>query len=104
MFTPEYPVLSFSFHIVRRAGKIHQADYRNTRRFLLQQAVSGPRDYGRGTITRNDIDKLITNYEKTNSWILFDEELDENSIPLDKWKVKSTEDTTQNPGRLHKNR
>ena len=61
------------------------------------------RDYGHGTITKEDINKLIENTKKTNSWILFDNELEEISVPLFKWKNKFILDTTQNPGRLHKN-
>jgi hypothetical protein len=70
---------------------------------LWDAVVSGPRDYGHSTITREDINKLVQTSDKVNSWILFDDELEEIPVPLDKWKVKFTEDTTQDPDRLHKN-
>jgi hypothetical protein len=70
---------------------------------LWDAVVSGPRDYGHGTITKDDINRLIHTSEEVNSWILFDDELEETAIPLDKWKVKFIVDTTQNPDRLHKN-
>lgn len=70
---------------------------------LWDAVVSGPRDYGHGTITRDDINKLVQTSDKVNSWILFDNELEEISVPLDKWKVKFAVDTRQNPDRLHKN-
>jgi hypothetical protein len=72
--------------------------------YVLWDAVmTGPRNFGHGTITREDISKLIQLSDKINSWICFDDELEEVSIPFDKWKVKFTIDTIQRPDRLHNN-
>jgi len=68
---------------------------------LWNAVVSGPRDYGHGAITKDDIDKLTQASHKISSWILFDEELEEIIIPLDKWRVKFSEDIRKKPDRLH---
>ncbi|PZR38946.1 MAG: hypothetical protein DI538_08220 [Azospira oryzae] len=69
---------------------------------LWDAVVCGPRNYGQGEITGDDLNRLIQVSDKTNSWILFDHELEEVSIPLDEWKIKFAEETTQNPDRLYR--
>jgi len=84
--------------------KCYSAGWMKDLEYVLWDAVvSGPRDYGHGTITKDDINKLIQTSDKVKSWILFDDELEEISVPLDKWKVKFKIDITQNSDRLHKN-
>ena len=70
---------------------------------LWDAVVTGPRNFGDGKITRTDISKLIQFSIKLNSWICFDDELEEIAIPLEVWKVKFSVDTTQRPDRLHNN-
>ena len=84
--------------------KCYSAGWMMDLEYVLWDAVmTGPRNYGHGTITKDDISKLIQVSGKINSWICFDDEQDEISIPMDKWKEKFIKDTTLNPDRLHKN-
>ena len=69
---------------------------------LWDAVISGSRDYGHGTISRDDIEKLIQTSNKVNAWIMFDDKLEEISVPLDIWKVKFIVNTTNVPARLHR--
>lgn len=84
--------------------RCYSAEWMQDLEYVLWDAVvSGPRDYGHGTITIEDINKLIQISDKIKSWILFDDELEEISVLLDKWKIKFAVDISQNPDRLHRN-
>ncbi|HEY5916319.1 MAG TPA: hypothetical protein VIU13_02925 [Chryseolinea sp.] len=81
--------------------KCYSAGWMGDSEYVLWDAViSGPRSFGCGKITQEDIDKLIGISNKTKTWIVFDDELEETAIPVDKWRKQFTEDTLKNPGKL----
>lgn len=84
------------------SGRCYSAGWMAGLEYVLWDAVrSGPRAYGQSSITQEDIDQLVQSSDKTKSWIVFDDKLEETSIPLDKWKLKFAEDTEKNPALLH---
>jgi|SRR5687768_4808343 hypothetical protein len=67
---------------------------------LWEAIVSGPRNFGRGIITQSDIDQLTKLSNKVNSWIVFDNDMGEIAMPLDKWKTKFLTDVKRKPNIL----
>lgn len=55
---------------------------------LWEALVNGERKYGQDTITQQDINSLKELSEMTNSWIVFDDILDEMPLDLSAWKEK----------------
>ena len=57
--------------------------------YVLWSAVlSGPTKYGHDVISQHDINQLMQLSEKANAWIVFHEDHEETSFPLEKWKEK----------------
>jgi hypothetical protein len=67
---------------------------------LWNAVITGPCEYGHGTITSRDIDELVRASEKLKSWIVFDDELEEIAVPLDKWRIKFADDIKEHPDKL----
>lgn len=54
--------------------------------FVLWQAlVEGPRTWGHGTITEEDIATLNDLAQRTGGWIAWDESTEETFLPMPKW-------------------
>lgn len=67
---------------------------------LWNVALSGPAKYGHDVISQDDINQLIQLSEKTQAWIIFDDNHEETSISLDKWKEKFKEEVLRDPSIL----
>jgi hypothetical protein len=81
--------------------KCYSAGWLEDLEYVLWDAViSGPRDFGHGKITQEEIDELSRISSMTKTWIVFDDEREETAIPLDKWRKQFTEDISKNPGKL----
>lgn len=64
--------------------------------------IHGPRTYGHGEITQQDIDTLKRLSGAVNAWIVFDDDptIEEVALDLDEWAAKYQADVHQNPGLL----
>ena len=63
---------------------------------LWDTLSSGPRKYGQDFITLQDIDLLKKMTVTTNSWIIFDDLLDEIAFDLKDWEDKFVNDKKNN--------
>ena len=71
--------------------------------YVLWDAVTtGPRKYGRGQITKEDIQQLIQLYTKSNAWIIMDDKTEETAIDMGKWKKRFETEVKLNPGILYR--
>lgn len=61
--------------------------------------INGPRAYGRGEITQEDIDALKQLSGAVNAWIVFDDDpnIEEVALDLDLWAIKFQADVHENP-------
>jgi len=67
---------------------------------LWHAVVSGERNYGHYSVTQRDIEILKLLSDETQSWIIFNDELEETAIDLDTWKIKFDADIKVSPGLL----
>jgi hypothetical protein len=82
--------------------KCYGAGWEKNSEYVLWDAViSGPRNFGQDTITQADIDELIKISNKSNAWIVFDDEREEIAIPLNKWRIQFTDNISKDPSILH---
>jgi hypothetical protein len=65
------------------AGWLENVEY-----VIWDALTTGPRKFGHGHITEEDIQRLNQLSAKANSWIIFDDEQEEMAIGLEKWKKK----------------
>jgi hypothetical protein len=72
----------------------------DTEYVLWEAIISGPREFGHGKITKEEIEELNKLLNKTKTWIVFDDMKEEMAIPLDKWRTRFTEDISKDPGKL----
>ena len=63
---------------------------------LWDSFSSGPRKYGQDFITQQDINLLKKLTEAANSWIFFDDLLDEIALDLKDWEAKFINDKQNN--------
>ena len=70
----------------------------NTEYVLWHAVTSGPRAFGRGTITEKDIEELTKLSNATQTWIVFDDK--ETAMPLEEWETLFTNDVSKDPGKL----
>lgn len=71
----------------------------NTEYVLWHAVIAGPRSFGRGKITKEDIEELKRLSKATQTWIVFNDD-QETALPLDKWKALFTDDVSKDPGKL----
>ncbi|HEX8427612.1 hypothetical protein [Hymenobacter sp.] len=76
------------------AGWLQNLEY-----VLWNAVLMGPRKYGHGTITREDISELIFLSNRIDSWIVMDDETEETAIALGVWRVKYLNDISLDPAR-----
>ena len=55
---------------------------------LWDTLTSGPRKYGHDTISQSDIVELRKYSEKADSWIFFDDDIDEIGLSISEWTSK----------------
>ncbi|UOQ67635.1 hypothetical protein [Hymenobacter volaticus] len=61
--------------------------------YVLWNAVlTGPRKCGHGMITQEDIHELLALANRTDSWMVFDEETEETALALSFWRAKYLND------------
>ena len=72
----------------------------DTEYILWDAIISGPRDFGHDKITKEEIDELRSLSNQTRTWIVFDDEQEEITIPLNKWETRFTEDISKDPRKL----
>src|SRR5688572_12162698 len=66
--------------------------------YVLWGAVNaGPRKYGHGQITTDDIQRLIQLSGKADCWIVMDDEREELALDLETWKKRFETAVRQNP-------
>lgn len=69
--------------------------------YVLWHALEkGPRRYGHGEITTNDIIALKMLSDRCGCWIFFDDVEEETIIPLDLWQKKYSQHIQDNPRAL----
>jgi hypothetical protein len=69
--------------------------------YVLWDAVmSGPRNFGHGEITQEDINELTRISNRTKTWIVFDDIHEETAIPLERWEKQFTADIAKDPTKL----
>lgn len=68
---------------------------------LWDITIKGERQCGLDMVTQHDIDTLKLLSEETNSWIIFDDKLDETAMAISDWKIKFNQDTNDNPDLLN---
>jgi hypothetical protein len=69
------------------AGWLQNLEY-----VLWSAVLMGPRKYGPGVITQEDVDELLSLANRTDSWIVFDDETEETAIELGFWRAKYLND------------
>ena len=72
----------------------------NTEYVLWDAIISGPRDFGQDKITMEEIDELKKLSNRTGTWIVFDDNMEEVAIPLDKWRKRFSQDVSNDPSIL----
>jgi hypothetical protein len=64
---------------------------------LWNALIAGPRRFGHGEITADDIIALEMLKRRCQRWIFFDEETEETAISLEEWQVKYENLARNNP-------
>lgn len=64
---------------------------------LWNAVINGPKRYGRGMISQEDIEYLKYESAVCNSWVVFDDINEETAIDLALWRKKYDQDILQNP-------
>lgn len=69
--------------------KCYYAGWLQNLEYVLWSAViMGPRKYGHGTITQEDIRGLKALATRADSWIVMDDETEETALALSLWRAK----------------
>lgn len=94
--TPDQKVLSdFMSDISERC--YYAGWMKNLEHVLWDAITSGQRKYGHADITSADINTLKTLADKSNSWIIYDDDLDETALDLNVWTSKFRADIKKDP-------
>ena len=64
---------------------------------LWDATLTGPRQYGHDTISKQEIESLRELSKASQAWIIFDHENEETAIHLNDWKQKFHQDIELNP-------
>ncbi len=78
----------------------HAGWMKNLEYAVWNAVILGPRVYGQDKITLDDIEELNRRANQVGAWIYFDDEMEETTLSLDKWKVKFAHDVSQDPDRI----
>lgn len=85
----------------RISEKCYSAGWMKNLEYVLWNAVcSGPIKYGHDFITSSDIEELLRLSNNCNSWIIFDEMLEEIALSLTDWEKKFSYQKSINPNIL----
>jgi len=68
---------------------------------LWHALTAGPRKYGQDGISQNDITKLKSNFINADSWIIFDDNLEETGLGINEWSHRFNIAVKNNPGLIY---
>ncbi len=89
-------------YMSRISERCYTASWMKNLEYILWHAISsGPRKYGQDFITSIDIQELLQLSINCNSWIIFDEMLEEIALSLTDWERKFSYQTSINSNILN---
>jgi hypothetical protein len=82
--------------------KAYHAQWIHNLEYVLWNALlNGERKYGHYVIKQAEIDSLVMLSKVADSWIYFDDEMEETALSIDEWKEKFKKDIDKNPGLIY---